>query len=85
MIVNFGITEDSFIFSFSSDSIENYILSRVNNETKAIYIYLYDSPSFGIEDLYFYFSSYDGLKISCWKSDYEKEIIAGNDISLDFF
>ncbi|PKB97383.1 hypothetical protein RhiirA5_433250 [Rhizophagus irregularis] len=27
-LYDFGITEDSFIFSFSNDGIENYILSR---------------------------------------------------------
>ncbi|RIA82868.1 hypothetical protein C1645_834688 [Glomus cerebriforme] len=32
-----GITKDSFIFSFSNDSIENYILSRVKDENYAIY------------------------------------------------
>ena len=35
---SWGITKDSFIFSFKNkDSIENYILSRVKNKTYAIF------------------------------------------------
>ena len=38
----YGITKDSFIFSFKN-GIENYILSRVKNERQAIY----KGPSYG--------------------------------------
>jgi hypothetical protein len=35
---SYSVPRDSFIFSFkNSDDIENHILSRVRNETKAIY------------------------------------------------
>ncbi|UZN99025.1 uncharacterized protein OCT59_000307 [Rhizophagus irregularis] len=33
---DYGITKDSFIFSFNNENIENYILSRVKDEKKAI-------------------------------------------------
>ncbi|EXX58248.1 hypothetical protein RirG_199800 [Rhizophagus irregularis DAOM 197198w] len=48
----FGATKDSFIFSFKNkENIENYILSRVKNETYAIVNNLGLGPSFGDGDL----------------------------------
>ncbi|PKY37659.1 hypothetical protein RhiirA4_450550 [Rhizophagus irregularis] len=49
---SFGITKDSFIFSFKDkENIENYILSRVNNENYAIENDSRFGPAFGIDDL----------------------------------
>ncbi|EXX73351.1 uncharacterized protein OCT59_021239 [Rhizophagus irregularis] len=82
---SYGITKDSFVFSFSNDSTENYILSRVNNETKAIYNDVYNGPSFGHGDLYLCTTFGGGLKILCKKKYYEKQIIKSYDaLSLEF-
>ncbi|GBC27228.2 carbohydrate-binding module family 13 protein [Rhizophagus irregularis DAOM 181602=DAOM 197198] len=81
--ISYGITKDSFIFSFNND--ENYILSRVMDETKAINNNNFYGPSFGLDlKLQLLFS--DG-KISCDKNHYEKPIKVNNDDSfiLDFF
>src|SRR4051794_32930818 len=48
----FGVTKDSFIFSFKyKDSIENNILSRVINERRAIYNDGSYGPTFGNSDI----------------------------------
>ncbi|GBC05750.1 hypothetical protein RclHR1_00640038, partial [Rhizophagus clarus] len=66
----YGITEDSFIFSFkNSDNIDNYILSRVKNERYATYNYYDYGPSFGNGDLDF-FGDYG----FCYKNYYERKI-----------
>ncbi|GBC06530.1 hypothetical protein RclHR1_00690020 [Rhizophagus clarus] len=70
-------TKDSFIFSFKNGhSIENHILSRVKDETKAIYGGNY-GPSFGESDLRIYRSSSVKLGImtmSLLGYSYEKPI-----------
>ncbi|EXX61463.1 hypothetical protein RirG_171020 [Rhizophagus irregularis DAOM 197198w] len=68
----FGNTKDSFIFSFGNNNIRNYILSRVKEETKAIYNGCYCGPSFN-NDLYLYINIHNELKIGCIKSSYEKD------------
>jgi hypothetical protein len=69
---SYGVTKDSFIFSFNdNDRIENYILSRVINEKKAIYNSNFYGPSFGYSDLIIcsrFTSSY------CQESSYENPI-----------
>ncbi|GES76338.1 carbohydrate-binding module family 13 protein [Rhizophagus clarus] len=69
---SYGITEDSFIFTFSNNSIENYTLSRVKNEKKAIYNGRY-GPSFD-DDLYLYSDVYNRLCIGCNNNTYEENI-----------
>ncbi|EXX52110.1 uncharacterized protein OCT59_021266 [Rhizophagus irregularis] len=70
----YGITKDSFIFSFKDNNIENYVLSHVKNEKKAIYNGTYNlfGPSFDI-DLYLYRDMSDKLRIGCEKNSYEKD------------
>ncbi|RGB37522.1 hypothetical protein C1646_694560 [Rhizophagus diaphanus] len=72
---DYGITKDSFIFSFNNGDIENYILSRVKNEKKAISkIDRYSiGPSFGDGDLSLY-QVYTYLGINCKLRTYEKLI-----------
>ncbi|GBC06533.1 hypothetical protein RclHR1_00690023 [Rhizophagus clarus] len=66
----FSSTKNSFIFSFKdSYDTENFIISRVKNESNAIYNSPCFGPSFGSKDL---LSS--GLKVRCKKSSYEKSI-----------
>ncbi|GBC06991.1 hypothetical protein RclHR1_07190007 [Rhizophagus clarus] len=85
---SYGITKDSFIFSFSNDSTENSVLSRVNDETKATWNDRYSGPSFGkYSDLFLCTTFGDDAKIFYRKKHYEKQIIGSNDelLSLDFF
>jgi hypothetical protein len=68
-----SITKDSFIFSFNNNKdnkTENYILSRVMNETNAILNGSFNGPSFGISDLFIlgFSGSY------CKQNSYEKPI-----------
>ena len=66
---SYGITKDSFIFSFKNEEdIGDYILSRVNNEKHAINNWFDHGPSFG-SDLST-FSSGGYYK----KWDYEKRV-----------
>ncbi|GBC27266.2 BTB/POZ protein [Rhizophagus irregularis DAOM 181602=DAOM 197198] len=55
--------------------IENYVLSRVKNEKKAIYngTYYHFGPSFDA-DLYVYRDIFDELRIGCEKNSYEENI-----------
>ncbi|GES76335.1 carbohydrate-binding module family 13 protein [Rhizophagus clarus] len=70
----FGVTGDSFIFSFINNSIENYILSRVKYEKNAIYTGKHHlAPSFN-DDLYLYRDYSGELRISCEIFSYEKLI-----------
>ncbi|RIA82963.1 hypothetical protein C1645_809430 [Glomus cerebriforme] len=69
----YGITKDSFIFSFSHDSIENYILSRVKDKNRAIYSDIYQLR-FGASDLTLTIDSIS----SCDKYAYEKQIRKSN-------
>jgi hypothetical protein len=75
---SYGITKDSFIFAFGGDDgIEDHILSRVKDETKAIYGSFFTSfgPSFGDKDMCLKKNSYNNeLKVICKKNDYEKHI-----------
>ncbi|CAB4417835.1 unnamed protein product [Rhizophagus irregularis] len=70
---SFGTTKDSFIFSFTNDRIENYILSRVVNEKNAICNYSVYGPLFGGSDLITW-EFYDDYYNYCSKSSYEKSI-----------
>jgi hypothetical protein len=76
----FSSTRDSFIFSFeNSDSIENYVLSRVVNEHRAIWSHYNYSLCFGNSDLVLYGNDFYNNSY-CRKSDYEKQIRAAGDI-----
>ncbi|GBC27885.2 carbohydrate-binding module family 13 protein [Rhizophagus irregularis DAOM 181602=DAOM 197198] len=69
--VYYRTTKDSFIFSFTNDRIENYILSRVVNEKYAIYNGSLYGPSFGESD----FMIWNIFNINyCKKSSYKKSI-----------
>ncbi|GBC06812.1 hypothetical protein RclHR1_07060005 [Rhizophagus clarus] len=68
---NFVTTEDSFIFSFSNDRIDNHILSRVIKEHRATFNSCQYGPSFGVSDLEIW-SLYGGN--CCKKSSYENPI-----------
>jgi hypothetical protein len=63
-------------------SLLDCILSRVNDETRAINNNIFDGPSFGL-DLYLCC----GRKIFCKQHNYEKQIKIDNDdaLPLDFF
>ena len=75
----FGITKDSFIFSFKDEkNIDDYILSRVNNEECAIDDFITLGPSFGRSDLI----TSDFIGNYCEKQDYKKHIRETDD---DFF
>ncbi|PKB93584.1 hypothetical protein RhiirA5_440891, partial [Rhizophagus irregularis] len=78
-----GSTKDSFIFSFN---IENYILSRVKDEMRAIINDSYYGPSFG-HDLYLCWFYNSAREIYCGQKYYEKQIKVNNDdlFNLDFF
>ncbi|GES96345.1 carbohydrate-binding module family 13 protein [Rhizophagus clarus] len=67
----YSATEDSFIFSFEDNSIENYILSRVVNGNCAIWNGYNYGPYFGSYDLVFYGNSHNFSMIR----EYEKKII----------
>ena len=78
---NFGITKNSFIFSFKDiNNIENYILSRVIDEKNAIYNRSSYGPSFGHGDLRLYKYFFNEFKVSCEKTSYENPIRGTNDI-----
>ncbi|RGB37355.1 hypothetical protein C1646_756974 [Rhizophagus diaphanus] len=82
---SYGVTKDSFIFSFSNNSIDNYILSRVKDEKKAIYNGEYSSgPAFSI-DLQLFVGSSNELKITCTKWNYEKHIGKVNGLYVEEF
>ena len=70
----YGITKDSFIFSFENNSVENYILSRVLNKKKAIDNSSSYGPSFGYGDLHLYQDFYYDFRFYCEKNFYEKQI-----------
>jgi hypothetical protein len=81
---SFGITKDSFIFSFNNNNIcESFILSRIMNERCATFNNSEYGPSFGKKDLTIYGRNYkevvDGYLCEfklcfCKKSSYEKQI-----------
>ncbi|RIA84983.1 hypothetical protein C1645_879610 [Glomus cerebriforme] len=80
----YSTTKDSFIFSFKNkDSIENYVLSRVDCEDYAIYNNPDFGPSFGDYGLYLYGNNfYD--ESNCRSYTYEKPIReAYNDFSVE--
>ncbi|GBC27265.2 carbohydrate-binding module family 13 protein [Rhizophagus irregularis DAOM 181602=DAOM 197198] len=82
---HYGNTKDSFIFSFSNNSIENYILSHVKDKEKAIYSGTY-SVSIAFDfDLQLYSDASDQLRVSCEKSSYEKHIGEINDLYIEEF
>ncbi|GBC08031.1 hypothetical protein RclHR1_07880005 [Rhizophagus clarus] len=72
---SYGTTKDSFIFSFNNDKIdriENYILSRIMNESNAIYNSSYYGSTFGEGDLILWYLSF--YCNYCVKTSYEKPI-----------
>ena len=74
----FQNTKDSFIFSFKSGSIKDFILSRVTNATHATNNFRSYGQSFGVFDLILYGdNSYD--KSSCRVYNYEKKIRSSTD------
>ncbi|GES76323.1 carbohydrate-binding module family 13 protein [Rhizophagus clarus] len=81
---SYGITKDSFIFSFRNDNIENYILSRVKNEKKALFnsFCYYEGPSFGCKDLHLYQNFANDLRIYCKKYSYENQL---KEINYSYF
>jgi hypothetical protein len=70
-----GVTKDSFIFSFSDGNVNNYVLSRVKDEKKAIFNDPLSIPSFGRGDI----EIINGSLIRCNKSSYEQPIRAINE------
>ncbi|GET03176.1 carbohydrate-binding module family 13 protein [Rhizophagus clarus] len=76
---NYGVTKDSFIFSFKSKSnVKNYVLSQVIEEELAICNMVDFGPTFGFDDLAIFGTDfYSGS--CCNRSDYEKEIRETND------
>jgi hypothetical protein len=71
----FGVTKDSFIFSFkNNDRIENYVLSRVINEENAIFNGRRSGPSFGESDLVIWSRTFNRYSNSNKKASYEKLI-----------
>ncbi|GBC27056.2 carbohydrate-binding module family 13 protein [Rhizophagus irregularis DAOM 181602=DAOM 197198] len=76
----YGITDDSFIFSFDKTRVESYILSRVKNENYAINYWHHYGPSFGGGDLIIYEGregevSFSNKTSYCYYEDsYEKQI-----------
>ncbi|UZO02724.1 uncharacterized protein OCT59_021203 [Rhizophagus irregularis] len=69
---SFGITKDSFIFSFRNS---NYILSRVINEREAMKNDSFNGPSFGTDDMcLFLVFGFFGLRVRCKRTNYEKQI-----------
>ncbi|GES76304.1 carbohydrate-binding module family 13 protein [Rhizophagus clarus] len=71
---SFGITKESFIFSFRNN---NYTLSRVMDERKAIDNSAYYGLSFGNGDLCLYQTLHE-LRIRCKQTSYEKPIRESN-------
>ncbi|EXX78191.1 uncharacterized protein OCT59_014010 [Rhizophagus irregularis] len=69
----YGDTNDSFIFSFKGNNVENHILSRVKNEERAIYNSILYAPSFGYSDLIIKGGNYYSYSY-CEMYDYEKQI-----------
>ncbi|GBC27226.2 carbohydrate-binding module family 13 protein [Rhizophagus irregularis DAOM 181602=DAOM 197198] len=76
-----GITKDSFIFSLSND---NFILSRVRNDKRAIFNGLCYGPSFGDRDLYLCKTLGGELKLVCRQKSYEKQIRETDATFLEF-
>ncbi|GBC02518.1 hypothetical protein RclHR1_04660011 [Rhizophagus clarus] len=71
---SWSTTKDSFIFSFKDkDSSENFILSRVNNTSFAIYNSDCYGPSFGLGDLTLMGKKFYNLSY-CYCSIYENRI-----------
>jgi hypothetical protein len=73
---SYRTTRDSFIFSFDNGTIENYIISRVVDESNAIFNSSIFGPTFGKGDLIM--SRYIGNY--CKKISYEKSIRKTTDL-----
>jgi hypothetical protein len=89
---DYGVTKNSFIFSFNA---ENYVLSRVKDKRKAIDKIDYEGyylskycigPSFGNGDLRLYQNFFNEIRVSCNSSKiYKKQIREVDDSpTLDF-
>jgi len=75
---SWGITKDSFIFSFkNNEGIGDYILSRVKDENEAVCNKRYIGPKFGKGD--FRIWGYYNNGCSCKRNSYEKHIRETND------
>jgi hypothetical protein len=61
-------------FSFSNNNIDNYILSRVKDEKKAIYSETGNVNLAFDFDLQLYSNFLGQLRVSCEKTSYEKHI-----------
>ncbi|CAB4426079.1 unnamed protein product [Rhizophagus irregularis] len=81
----YGVTNDSFIFSFSNNSIENYNLSHVKNKERAIFSGTYSFNLAFDLDLQLYSDAYDQFRVNCEKSSYEKHIGEINDLYVEEF
>jgi hypothetical protein len=83
---SFKTTKDSFIFSFKDkDSIENFILSRVESSLFAIYNDFDFGPTFGFDDLKLRGNDFSHNRNNCRISVYEKPIREASDETSDFF
>jgi hypothetical protein len=75
---DYGITKDSFIFSFlNKENIKDHIISRVKDEENAINNWRLLGPSFGVSDLILRGGTTDNFKNSenrCKNKSYEKNI-----------
>jgi hypothetical protein len=71
---SYGVTKDSFIFSFKNKNINDHIINRVKKEKYAINYWVYYGPSFGCEDLIIHGTSFTDKTNICKKSSYEKKI-----------
>ncbi|GBC10330.1 hypothetical protein RclHR1_09530005 [Rhizophagus clarus] len=76
-----GVTKDSFIFSFSNNSIEDYILSRVINEKRAIYNGNLHVVAFN-SDLLLCIDN--GVSVGSIKNSYEKKIRIDSSLTEEF-
>ncbi|GES76306.1 carbohydrate-binding module family 13 protein [Rhizophagus clarus] len=78
---SFGITTDSFLFSFNHDDINEHILSHVQDEESAIQNSNFHGPSFGNGDLFFYNDFNYELMVRCTQQSYEEQI---KDIEISY-
>ncbi|RGB24251.1 hypothetical protein C1646_507703 [Rhizophagus diaphanus] len=81
----FSVTNDSFIFSFSNNNIDNYILSRVKNKERAIFSGLYSFNLAFDLDLQLYSDASDQFRVSCENTSYEKHIGEINKLCVEKF
>ncbi|GBC06519.1 hypothetical protein RclHR1_00690009 [Rhizophagus clarus] len=73
-VYGFGITNNSFIFSFMNNNINDHIISRVKKEVYAINYWDRYGPSFGRSDLIINGTTFNSKSNYCRKIFYEKKI-----------